>query len=740
MISRDRRSVKRGSWGWALNVAEITAWGTVALLALVVLISDLPSDVRLGGLGLTVGLAAWIWALFTFLIEKARYQRWIGALAGLVTLGFGAVIFGVLRPHVPSIQLVLVAAIVAAAMLSNPLGGLAIGVAGSLAYWLVAGAIGGFPEIGTGLLNTGVFLLSGAIAGLLAREVRKQFHGQEEEHRLATAVRHRLLAVVDAVDEAIVFRERQGSVRVVNRRAGALFGIDPDDFLGLPGAELLRTIARRTEDPEGFMEAYQELRDDPEGELRVMIEQIMPERRQLRLFSGPTFDESGVLVGRIDVFTDITEGMAHAGEIERLYEEARKTAESYQRSLLPDGMPNLPRVSFVARYIPAAGSRAVCGDFYDFIPVEDGKLGITLGDVCGIGPSAANGSALARYTLRTFLSEESEPGALFERMNTHVSHEIENDRFIRLLFGVLDPERATFDYVNAGHVPPVVYRARSAEVEWLDEGGIAMGVQSDAEYKTGHIELEPGDMLVLYTDGVTEAPRSSKPFGQSRFVDLVQLYGMGTPGELVQAIRRGVDAWVGGGDLRDDLALLVCQVVPDSTLEEPEREIVLQNEPARLGEIRAFVTQFLTDIRAPVEISQDVLLAVGEATANATRHGRRPRGRSEIRVWVKVDGTYVVVTIADDGGGFDMDEVKARQQDRYAAGGRGLYLMKELMDEVTFETSAQGTKVVIRHNVFPPGTPLTHGVARAMHPSSQYLRGTGSAGPQDKRGPEKRDT
>ena len=208
MISRDRRSVKRGSWGWALNVAEITAWGTVALLALVVLISDLPSDVRLGGLGLTVGLAAWVWALFTFLIERARHQAWIGALAGLVTLGFGSVIFGVLRPHVPSIQLVLVAAIVAAAMLSNPLGGLAIGVAGSLTYWLVAGAIGGFPEIGTGLLNTGVFLLSGAIAGLLAREVRKQFHGQEEEHRLATAVRHRLLAVVDAVDEAIVFRDR----------------------------------------------------------------------------------------------------------------------------------------------------------------------------------------------------------------------------------------------------------------------------------------------------------------------------------------------------------------------------------------------------------------------------------------------------------------------------------------------------------------------------------------------------
>ncbi len=719
MIARDRRSAKRGSWGWALNVAELIAWGTISLLAVIILISELPNDVRLRGLAATAGLAAWIWALFTFLVEKARLNRWVGIVLGLASLGFAAAIFGILHTHLPSSQLALVAAIVAISMLSNPIAGLAIGIAGSAAYWIVAAFTGGVPELGTGLLNTGVFLLSGTIAGLLAREVRKQFHGQQEEHRLAAAVRHRLLAVVDAVDEAIVFRDRQGAVRVINRRAGALFGVDPDDFLGLPGAELLRTIARRTEDPEGFMETFQEVRADPEGELRSTIEQIMPARRQLRLYSGPTFDEVGELVGRIDVYTDITETTQHAAEIQRLYDEARKTAESYQRSLLPDGMPNLPRVSLVARYIPAAGSRAVCGDFYDFIAMDDGKMGITLGDVCGIGPSAANGSALARYTLRTFLSEDPEPSSLFERMNSHISGQIDIDRFIRLLFGVLDPERATFEYVNAGHVPPVVYRARSREVEWLDEGGIAMGVEDDAEYKAGHIELEPGDMLVLYTDGVTEAPRDSRPFGQGRFMDLVQLYGVGTPGELVQALRRGVDAWVGEGDLRDDLALLVLQVVPDSTLEEPEREIVLPNESARLGEIRRFVTGFLADIRGPVEISQDVLLAVGEAAANAARHGRRQEGRSEVRVGVKLDGTDVVVTIADDGSGFDMNEVNARERDRFAAGGRGLFLMRELMDSVTFETSGQGTKVVIRHTVFPPGTPMSPGVARAIHPSGQ---------------------
>ena len=218
MISRDRRSAKRGSWGWALNVAEVIAWGTIGLLAVIILISELPNDVRLRGLAAVAALAAWIWALFTFLVEKARLNRWAEIVLGLTSLGFGAAIFGILHTHLPSSQLALVAAIVAISMLSNPVAGLAIGIAGSTAYWVVAAVTGGVPELGTGLLNTGVFLLSGTIAGLLAREVRKQFHGQQEEHRLAAAVRHRLLAVVDAVDEAIVFRDRQGAVRVINRR------------------------------------------------------------------------------------------------------------------------------------------------------------------------------------------------------------------------------------------------------------------------------------------------------------------------------------------------------------------------------------------------------------------------------------------------------------------------------------------------------------------------------------------
>ena len=235
-----------------------------------------------------------------------------------------------------------------------------------------------------------MFLLCGAVAGLLAGELRTHFRGEKREHQLATAVRHRLLAVLDAVDEAIVFRDRHGTARVINQRAGELFDLEPDAFLGEPVVELLRTVARLTEEPEDFMETFQLLRDDPEAELRLAIDQILPRRRKLRLYSAPAFDDVGALVGRIDVFTDVTDAAARADEVEKLYETARKTAESYQRALLPDKVPTLPRVSLVANYVAAAGRRAVCGDFYDFVALRDGRMAIVLGDVCGIGPVAAN--------------------------------------------------------------------------------------------------------------------------------------------------------------------------------------------------------------------------------------------------------------------------------------------------------------------------------------------------------------
>jgi serine phosphatase RsbU (regulator of sigma subunit)/anti-sigma regulatory factor (Ser/Thr protein kinase)/PAS domain-containing protein len=699
MISRNRQPAPKGSWRWAVRVAEVTAWGTAGLVSVLLLVAELDQSTFRAGLGVVLSLGLWLSLLFRVLIPRLGARRWMLPLSVLINLAFAGAVYALMRGEVAGVQLVFVPVIVATGLLGKLPEALLAPTAAIAIYAFVAEITGEPPAPGAIVITAGVFMLSGGVAGLLARELRHHYRGEREEHRLATAVRHRLMAVVDAIDQAIIFSDRNGIVRVVNRRAAELFDIDSDEYLGLLVVQLNRTLARQMEDPEGFMETFQTMRDDPDLEFRSEVEQILPNRRQLRLFSSPALDDYGVLVGRIDVYTDVTEAVRRAAEVERLYEEARRTAESYQRSLLPESAPSLPRVSFVAHYVPAAGERAVCGDFYDFVTLPDGKLGVALGDVCGVGPMAVSDCALTRYTLQSFAEQDADPGKLLARMNGHIGAHLSSERFVRLMFGVLDPERAVFEYANAGHVPPVVYKFRTGEVEWLGEGGIALAVEEDSDYKVGRVELEPGDMLVLYTDGVTEAPRHGRPYGQGRFLDLVTEYGVGTPGEMSQAIRRSVDSWVEGGQLRDDLAILVCQVIPDSAIDEPTRELVLPNERSRLREIRGFVGQFLADVRAPVDISSEILLAVGEAAGNATKYGRRGEGRSEIRVRCAVEGAVVSVTVVDDGPGFE-PVVSDQLPDRFASGGRGLFLMREFMDSVDISSSSDGTTVLLAREVF----------------------------------------
>jgi serine phosphatase RsbU (regulator of sigma subunit)/anti-sigma regulatory factor (Ser/Thr protein kinase) len=701
-----RDAVRRGSWFWALRVAERICLATAALLLVTIHLADMPRPAYVRSLLLTGVIVMVALIVFRGALPRIRHDRWSGwgAVGGGVAVSW--VIYATLIEFVPTAHLFFIPFIVLAALLATfPLAVVTAG-ASVAGYLVIAESMGYPPTTVAAFIGSATFMLTGIAAGVLSEELREHYSREEQEHRRAASMTYRLGAVVDAVEEAIVFTDLDGIVQMMNARARELFDLPSGGAIGASSIELARHIARLTEDPEGYMETLQELRDDVDAELKWQVEQIIPERRNLDVLSRPARDDSGARIGRVEVFIDVTDAVRRAADVDRLYQEARSTAESYQRAFLPRLVPSLPRVGLVAHYIPAAGRRAVCGDFYDFLTLPDGRVGVVMGDPCGVGPPAVSDAALARFTLASLARDQHDPAELLRLAQGHVGDRLGMDRFVRVLVAILDPERAVLEYASAGHVPPMLYRSSTGTVEMLSSEGLPLGVSGMGpnRYEAGRTALQPGDMLFLYTDGVTEAARNGRPFGQGRLMDMVRDYGIGTPGELVQGVRRSVEAWI-EGELRDDLAMVACQVVPDSTAGEPQRELVLPNEPSRIREVRAFVGEFLADLRVPVDVISDLLLVTGEAAGNAVRYGRRAESRSELRVACRLVGVDIEIAISDDGAGFEVSELgDVVLPDPLASGGRGLFLMHKLSDRVAIESSDEGTTVKIVRRAFaePP--------------------------------------
>jgi len=176
-------------------------------------------------------------------------------------------------------------------------------------------------------------------------------------------------------------------------------------------------------------------------------------------------------------------------------------ARDIQQAMLPSGIYTAPGVETVGISRPA---NTVGGDFYDILPLEDGRLVVTVGDVAGKGSPAALLMALLLAMLRTLVDERLEPAALVTRLNAQVCRHAPGTRFITLFYAVYDPITGGITYVNAGHTQPLLMHA-DGNCERLTEGGIALGMFEGSTYATGHLTIQPNELVAIYSDGITEA-------------------------------------------------------------------------------------------------------------------------------------------------------------------------------------------------------------------------------------------
>jgi phosphoserine phosphatase RsbU/P len=244
-----------------------------------------------------------------------------------------------------------------------------------------------------------------------------------------------------------------------------------------------------------------------------------------------------------------------AGRSNRRARRLERDAREVQRRLLARALPAVPGYDLGVAWLFADG---LGGDGYHAAPLSGGRLAVTIADVCGKGTPAALLLAGLQVLLEEAVAAELTPRQLCARLAKDLAPRLAPDRFVSLVHAVLDPGRGTLSYVNAGHPAPLLLRADGG-VRRLERGGPVLGVLSDADYEEGALSLEPGDRLVLVTDGVTEAASASAELGEAGLVAALQEQTGRSAADCALGLLEAARAF-SGDRLHDDATIVVAEV------------------------------------------------------------------------------------------------------------------------------------------------------------------------------------
>src|SRR3954447_24297304 len=377
------------------------------------------------------------------------------------------------------------------------------------------------------------------------------------------------------------------------------------------------------------------------------------------------------------------------------FEQELEVAKLIQQNFLPKELPELSGWQVAAYYRPA---REVGGDFYDVIPLPEFKVGFVVGDVTDKGVPAALVMAATRSVLRASAQRLVNPGETLERVNEHLCPDMPEKMFVTCLYGVLDPETGHFRFANAGHDLPYVKTADGSEE--LRARGMPLGLMSGMPYEEKETVLQPGDSLLLHSDGIVEAHSPDREmFGFPRLKQCVSDYPGG--GELIDRVLSDLHAHTGpDAEQEDDITMVTLQrspgaahlvngSVPGEVLAEFEVASAEGNE--RLATTQ--VSEAVDGLGLAESRLERLKTAVGEATMNAMEHGSRYREDRPVSVRVLTREGSVRVQITDLGGAraggpdsHEQPDLEAKLEGLQRPRGWGLFLIENMVDE-TRETS-----------------------------------------------------
>ncbi len=365
-------------------------------------------------------------------------------------------------------------------------------------------------------------------------------------------------------------------------------------------------------------------------------------------------------------------------------------ARHIQSSMLPCIFPPFPDRKEFDIFASMTPAKEVGGDFYDFFMVDDAHLAVVMADVSGKGVPAALFMVIGKTLIKDHTTPGRDLGEVFMEVNRLLCEGNGEEMFITAFEGVLDLTTGQFNFVNAGHEAPFIRRGDGAYEPYKIRPGFVLAGMEGTRYRMGTMILQPGDRLFLYTDGVTEATSGANElYGAARLEAVLNANADAAPGALLPAVKADIDAFVGGAPQFDDITMLGLQFKETTHREDPNEMTVdarIENIPA----VTDFVNEHLARLDCPPKAQSQIDVAVDELFGNIAHYAYAPdTGQATVRVEAAESPRSVTVTFTDKGRPYDPlaaedPDVTLSAEERQV-GGLGVFMVKQIMDEVKYE-------------------------------------------------------
>jgi serine phosphatase RsbU (regulator of sigma subunit)/anti-sigma regulatory factor (Ser/Thr protein kinase) len=376
-----------------------------------------------------------------------------------------------------------------------------------------------------------------------------------------------------------------------------------------------------------------------------------------------------------------------------------------QMNMLPLIFPAFPDHDEFNVYAVLEPAREVGGDFYDFFFIDENKFCFCIGDVSGKGVPSALFMAVSKTLIKSRAMDDLSTASIVTHVNNELSSDNKAYMFVTLFIGILDLKTGKFTFTNAGHNPPYIQRKDNTLERINNRHGPVVGAVADLAYKEDTQHLYPGDILLMYTDGVTEAKNPSNMlFSDRRLADFLSGQNNPNVGSMVKDLLEETKSFQGSAEQADDITILGLEYSrsPDAD-NRPRLEMRITNDLKQIGKVTADFQKFAAENNLPDDIRRKFSIVFDELLNNIISYAYNDDKEHEIEITTRKEKDKVIIRISDDGipfnpFGITIPDTSAPLEQR-EIGGLGIHLIRKFMDKADYERKINRNIVTLAKNI-----------------------------------------